>query len=394
MAQRGKKRSIDSAAARQRFDAAGQLHGLGCAVRVQLLEQVAQIDKGDLWVEDGAASTEHWLCMRLDMSRRAAHEFAAVARSLVHLPRLAETHGSGALSWDKLVALCSFATPEEDAELASRATEMTLAEVKALAHSREELTLKEAQQLQGARSFRISWSGDKRFARLKGLLPAEDALRLEKALDRERESIPPLPSGVYERFESRTADALVALARARIASDADPDLATMLIDVSADVLAGLKPGSARLENGAPIHLEAARRLSCDCRPVFVSKENDRVVGISRADRNPPPWLRRYLKKRDRCCGFPGCEHTKFLQAHHVKHWTKDGPTDSDNLILLCPAHHDLMHLWGWSLTGDPDKEVVFIRPDGQEHKTGPPLLRQEVYDRIFRPEVSGPLVPA
>ena len=394
MAQRGKRRSIDSVEARQRFDAAGQLHGLSCAVRLQLLEQVAEIDKGDLWIEDGASSTEHWLRMRLDMSRRSAHEFASVARVLMDLPRLAEAHGSGALSWDKLVALCSFATADEDAGLAKKALEMTLPEVKALAAAREEVSLEDAEKLHRSRAFKLSWSRDKSFARPGGILPAEDALRLEKALDRERELIPPRPDGTFEPFEARTADALIRLASARIAGDADPDLATMLIDAPAEVLGGLEPGTARLENGAPIHLEAARRLSCDCRPVFVSKENDSVVGISRADRNPPPWLRRYLKKRDRCCGFPSCGGTKFLHAHHLHHWTKGGRTDADNLILLCPSHHRLVHEGGWSMRGDPEKEVVFVRPDGRDHATGPPLLRQDVYDRIFSPEVSGPLVPA
>lgn len=217
MAQRAKKRSIDSAAARQRFDAAGQLHGLACAVRVQLLEQVAQIDKGELWIEDGASSTEHWLCMRLDMSRRSAHEFAAVARSLRDLPRLAEAHGSGALSWDKVVALCSFATPDDDAELAKKALEMTLPEVKAMATAREEISLEDAEKLHRSRAFKLSWSTDKSFARPSGILPAEEALRLEKALDRERELIPPGPDGTFEPFEARTADALVRLAMARIA---------------------------------------------------------------------------------------------------------------------------------------------------------------------------------
>jgi len=38
-------------------------------------------------------------------------------------------------------------------------------------------------------------------------------------------------------------------------------------------------------------------------------------------------------------GRPGCSHDKWLDAHHVMHWTDGGETSADNPVLLCCGHH-------------------------------------------------------
>jgi Domain of unknown function (DUF222) len=46
---------------------------------------------------------------------------------------------------------------------------------------------------------------------------------------------------------------------------------------------------------------------------------------------------------DRCIA-PGCKcRAASSHAHHVIFYTKDGPTDIDNGVLLCPAHHHALH---------------------------------------------------
>jgi hypothetical protein len=39
----------------------------------------------------------------------------------------------------------------------------------------------------------------------------------------------------------------------------------------------------------------------------------------------------------------------FLKAHHIWHWELGGPTDYDNLVLVCLFHHKLAHEGGWSV---------------------------------------------
>ncbi len=78
---------------------------------------------------------------------------------------------------------------------------------------------------------------------------------------------------------------------------------------------------------------------------------------------------RALTVRDRHCITRGCTRPPAAcTAHHVQHWTDGGPTDLDNLVLLCHRHHhdhhdrghDLHHhdgrrltAHGWATTPDP-----------------------------------------
>lgn len=55
------------------------------------------------------------------------------------------------------------------------------------------------------------------------------------------------------------------------------------------------------------------------------------------------WLALVL--RDRTCRYPGCSRgPTWCQAHHLLEWDADcGPTDLDNLALLCWEHHTALH---------------------------------------------------
>ena len=46
-----------------------------------------------------------------------------------------------------------------------------------------------------------------------------------------------------------------------------------------------------------------------------------------------------------------------------KHWADGGPTNADNLALLCHRHHILLHEGGYHLQCHGDSWVV-LRPDG------------------------------
>ncbi|SHN46619.1 HNH endonuclease signature motif containing protein, partial [Cryptosporangium aurantiacum] len=53
----------------------------------------------------------------------------------------------------------------------------------------------------------------------------------------------------------------------------------------------------------------------------------------------------------------------WTQAHHIIPWTHGGPTDMNNLILLCGFHHHRVHDEGWTLQLD-GRELTIRRPDG------------------------------
>jgi hypothetical protein len=80
-----------------------------------------------------------------------------------------------------------------------------------------------------------------------------------------------------------------------------------------------------------------------------------VLYIGRAQRTVPPRLRRALEVRDGHCAFPDCRvSVSRCHAHHVAEWVADhGPTDLDNLVLLCSRHHHVVHEAGWTLSPNP-----------------------------------------
>jgi hypothetical protein len=190
--------------------------------------------------------------------------------------------------------------------------------------------------------------------------------------------------------DQRRADALAALASCRIAGDPEPDRATVVVHVPVQVLtgpqafndagprgpgaagtAGSEPGCA-LEAGGVISSDTARRLACSARVQTVVEDSSGwILGVGRASREPPAWMVRALRRRDGGCRFPGCGTRAFTHPHHVRWWSAKGPTDVDNLVLLCTFHHVLVHEAGWSLTYRRDNTVRFYAPDGRRYRAGP-----------------------
>ncbi|HYH27947.1 MAG TPA: HNH endonuclease signature motif containing protein [Actinomycetota bacterium] len=80
---------------------------------------------------------------------------------------------------------------------------------------------------------------------------------------------------------------------------------------------------------------------------------------------------RVLRHRDQSCRFPGCEHARWLKAHHVVHWADGGRTDVGNLVLLCHEHHRLLHEGGWRVMGDAGGDLRFHDPTGRPVRTRP-----------------------
>ncbi len=172
-----------------------------------------------------------------------------------------------------------------------------------------------------------------------------------------------------ESLDARRADALVALASMSIADDHDPDRAMVVVHADIESLVN-KDKSGEIELGGVLHPETVRRLCCDSRLQTVLHDSDgAVVGIGRADRSVPRWLLRQLRHRDRCCTFPGCDRRWLLQAHHIVWWGDGGPTDLDNLTLVCMFHHKLVHEHNWRVTLGP-LGTAWYRPSGKRYLPG------------------------
>ncbi|HEX6471349.1 MAG TPA: DUF222 domain-containing protein [Streptosporangiaceae bacterium] len=100
-----------------------------------------------------------------------------------------------------------------------------------------------------------------------------------------------------------------------------------------------------------------------------------VLDVGADTRTIPAPLERAIRRRDRRCRFPGCDHPAELsQVHHVIPVSEGGPTQLWNLLSLCPFHHLIaVHSWGWTLRLNPDGTTTATGPDGRTlHETDPP----------------------
>ena len=181
-----------------------------------------------------------------------------------------------------------------------------------------------------------------------------------------------VPHGTFMRGPSRTvrrADALAWMAE-RLFEPGDapalsPDRHEVVVHVEADVLADGRAGRCEIEHRTAIAAETARRLCCDAGIVpVVDGPNGEPLNVGRRTRSIPPSVRRALASRDRGCRFPGCSATHRLQGHHVKHWAEGGETSLDNLVLLCPTHHRLVHEGGFDVQRLDDGVFRFTNPYG------------------------------
>jgi len=170
----------------------------------------------------------------------------------------------------------------------------------------------------------------------------------------------------------RQAEGLLALASATITDDADPDRATVVAIVELAAICDDDPqATAELETGQPLATDTARRLICDCRlSVLVQDMEGRAVGLGTTARTVTPALRRALMVRDGHCRFGDCTSRRFLHGHHIDHWP--APTVMSNLALVCYQHHHALHEGGWTLTGDPDGQLIAVHPDGRRSPPNQP----------------------
>ena len=95
--------------------------------------------------------------------------------------------------------------------------------------------------------------------------------------------------------------------------------------------------------------------------------NDRTgnrMYLGRSRRLATPAQIAALTVRDGAgCQFPGCTHTRYLHAHHVRHWLHGGRTDIDNLVLICSFHHTVIHDHNYRIRWASGR-WEFLRPDG------------------------------
>jgi hypothetical protein len=347
----------------------------------RLFELIVEVDRSEAWRDAGARDLAHWLSMRYGISQWKVTRWIASAHALDRLPQIDVAFSSGELGIDKVVELTRFATPETEAGLIRWADRVSSG---AIRHRGDLLARRVLEEIQDAHATRrVGWwffDDGRRFG-LEAELPAADGAVVAKALERLAETLPIMPGEEGSCYaEARRADALVAICSMRIGSDPDPDRATVVVHAQTTTLddhgtpsgGAPIPGGCEIEHGPVLHPETVRRLACTARIQTVLEDRSgTAIGVGRMRREPPAFMMRQLRYRDRECVFPGCGDRRFAHAHHVRWWSRGGRTDLDNLVLVCTFHHRLVHELGWRLQRRPGGKVWWFRPDGTRHRSGP-----------------------
>ncbi|HEX7106911.1 MAG TPA: HNH endonuclease [Acidothermaceae bacterium] len=335
---------------------AGRLAAATCA----WLLLVADFDARDGAWKYGMASTPQWLSFHCGLAHRTAVEHLRVARALVAFPRMAEQMAGGRLSYSQARAIARTAKPGEVRlvddllEIARHGTvaqlEVMVRGLRTVDHIEHPAPRQEREQLVGR------WGDDSMWALSARLDPERGAL-VDAAITKLADA-----DGVAK------VDALVRLAEIGLAALADADNPPRELrgDERAAVVIHLDPAkmrsdhigtaaladassepdrpAARIDRGPGLPDAVVQRLLCDGRVRTLLVKDERVLDVGRTHRLVTrKQYRALLKRYGGHCAHPGCSNTKNLHAHHVIPWLVGGPTDLDNLIILCERHHVALH---------------------------------------------------
>ena len=341
----------------------------------ELLVLIREFDERGGWLQWGSPNCTEWLAWRCDLSIATAREKVRVANALKTLPLICESFSAGELSYAKVRALTRVANRDNEkalVEFALRHTAVHVADRCRELRCGSEASIDTAQRAWANRSLRIRRDRHREMMTITIDLPMDTGELVEKALDKSREhqlsTDDRIPDMEDASWSTRQADAFVDLVTDYLSPNGNSDseaitgsndnyLVTIHVDQSA--LAGNDGRSA-------IPIESVRRLCCDNHAVVLT-DNDKgqPLSIGRKTRIVPKAIERAVKSRDgHQCTFPGCSNRRYLDCHHVQHWSKGGETSLDNLLLLCSKHHTLVHEGGFTIERDYTDDWFFKRPDG------------------------------
>ncbi|HEY4584190.1 MAG TPA: DUF222 domain-containing protein [Acidimicrobiia bacterium] len=361
----------------------GHFLGLVSAGFAAACEWLMLADRRQQFLADGAPDLVQWVSARFGLRHSTAAQLVGVARRLQDLPLLRERFAAGELSLDQVDAISRMATPESEAELIEEALGLSNAALDRAARRANPPTSEDERAAWEARWLTIQHTLDGTEGRLHARLPGAELHLVESAIRSRADAIPPNPeTGLFDPYPTRLADGLVELC----ATSGDEKSPSVQITIHADLEAlttdTTTTGVAELEAGPVLANETARRLACDAIVETAVYDDCRVLGVGRLTRTIPGWLRRQLWYRDAGCRFPGCPHQGWVHAHHRKHWADGGPTDLENLVLLCGYHHRFVHEHGWTIEGDPDGKLIFRKPNGTIYPPARPGLDPRLRELI------------
>jgi hypothetical protein len=391
-----------------------ELAGHLTAATCRFLVLLGEFDARRGWAEWDLPSCAAWLSWKCQLTAGTAREHVRVARALRTLPALSAEFAAGRMSFAKIRALTRIATPATETDLAELAGPMTASQLERFARAHRKVSRADDGYADVMR--RLTWRqhDDGSLALTVRLPPADGAVVLQALraatgdLDRQAGHEEDAGRDLADQTvvtPASLADALTGIAGAflagKIEAASNPDIYQVIVhvgtealsadtptvsdceDVSAETSVSARkdrpighpadPSRCHIEDGPAISRATAQAIAC-CATVssMLHDHKGDPLDVGRRHRTPPPALRRAVRERDRYrCQHPGCNSRK-VQIHHIRHWSKGGKTKLRNLILLCRAHHMIIHDLNLGIIAATDG-FVFTTADGEEIEPCPPF---------------------
>ena len=334
-------RSLGDELLEERLSLVGRCEAGLAAVRSETVAELAR--------RDGEAEAAEAVRDRLRQSRGSAKRDVKFAGQLADLTGTAQALADGNITPQhaRIIADAAEHTDVNEAELlgaaASQPTDVFANTVRDHVNERTAREdLKEQRRRQRARrELSIKQQSDGMY-KLFGLFDPVAGARIETALTAAAKKLrrvedPANRATVPQRY----ADALELLATGNGAAG-NPNT-TLLVIAEYDAIAGQVAG-AHLADGTPVIADELVKLAVGAKVVpAVFDTPGRPLWLGRASRDANAAQRIALAARDRHCIGCGARHN-ICEPHHVVHWEHGGPTDIDNLCLLCGhCHHTEVH---------------------------------------------------
>ena len=345
---------------------------VSCAARInaatyELLVLIRQFDERAGFLQWGLGNCAEWLAWRCDLSMITAKEKLRVAHALKILPAISAAFSSGVLSYTKVRELTRVAHRDNEQDLLDLALRMTATHVAQRCRELrmgDEASIDMAARAFANRSLSVRRDPHRGTMIVTVELPMDTGELLEKALDKARDDeVLEIPDLADTSWSTRQADAFLNMVTGYL-SDTENDKQSndnylVTIHVEQSALQGKQGRSA-------LPIETVKRICCDSHAVVLTEtEKGEPLSIGRKSRIIPKGIECAVRARDNnCCKFPGCHNRRFLQCHHVEHWSNNGETSVENLMLLCTKHHTLLHEGGFRIETDFQDNWYFVRPDG------------------------------
>ncbi|CAN5783140.1 HNH endonuclease signature motif containing protein [soil metagenome] len=359
------------------FEELSELAGQRNAIDGRIVEIVAEVDRDGLAGNTGCRSIAALVAWKAGVSPNNAATITAVARRLEEFPRCTAALREGRLSLDQVGVIAEKAATGSDTHYAEFAKSATVTQLRTAVKLEPRPQPEPQPGTEPEREAKprpepprsLTATSDEQSTTWKITLPHDEAATFDAALqshqdrliaawkrdhaDSLSETTPPFPNAV---------DGFMSLIGAGWDTDvaARPHAQRTTVVVHLDLDARI----AALHLGPLLSDDDRRYLTCDATCEVWFERNGQPIGSGRDTRQISRRLRRALEHRDPCCVVPGCGATRGLHAHHLQHWEDGGPTELDNLVLLCPYHHRLHHRGGITLTG-PAEHLVVTDADGR-----------------------------